>query len=278
MSKYLPCVLYRPLPLPAKKVNMKKATTRAETKISDVHFAALETYLESEIAQKLLANALNQRGISLPTLTFVELVDNVAHVITVKLQSNSDLTGLPRLEVISAIHDNGTVYEGDIFVSNEALLDFDEEILLQKIAMGEIGEGSRILANSSVSEDSILGRNVIVGQNCKIFGSVIGDDSVLGSNVWIGPDVEIESCTLIGSDTSLSGKISVGVNADSDDVETQPSYVIIGDNCALDDCFVKRGTIIGGHCLVERNPNFSGIIPDGATVVARGDGFSVVPY
>jgi carbonic anhydrase/acetyltransferase-like protein (isoleucine patch superfamily) len=278
MSKYLPCVLFRPLPLPDKKVNMKKANSRAETKISDVRFAALETYLESDAAQKLLSTALDQRGISLPTLTFVELVEDVAHVVTVKLENKSDLTGLPYLQVISATHDRGTVYEGDIFVSNEALLDFDEEILLQKIAMGEIGEGCRILANASVSEDSILGRNVIVGQNCKIFGSVIGDDSVLGSNVWIGPDVEIESCTLIGADTSLSGKISVGVDAESEDIETQPSFVIIGDNCALDDCFVKRGTIIGGHCLVERNPNFSGIIPDGATVVARGDGFSVVPY
>ncbi len=279
MSKYLPCVLFRPSQaVPAKKQNMKKAKNSSATKISDVHFRALESYVDSPIGQRLLKAAVDNQGISLPTLTFVELVGDEAHVITVKLSNKADLTGLPRLDIIKVVLDKGFVYDGDIFISDEALLDFDEEVLLEKIAMGEIGEGCRILANASVSEDSIIGCNVIVGQNCKIFGSVIGDDSVLGSNVWIGPDVEIESCTLIGSDTSLSGKISVGVNADSDDVEAQPSYVIIGDNCALDDCFVKRGTIIGGHCLVERNPNFSGIIPDGATVVARGDGFSVVPY
>ena len=279
MSKYLPCVLFRPIPAqPAKKQHMKKAKKSTSTKISDVHFQALESYMESPLGQKLLKTVVGNRSISLPTLTFVELVENEAHVITVKLSNKSDLTGVPSLDVISVVLDKGVVYDGDIFISDEALLDFDEEVLLEKIATGEIGEGCRILANASVSEDSIIGRNVIVGQNCKIFGSIIGDDSVLGSNVWVGPNVEVGSGTLIGADTSLSGKISVGVSEDIEEGQVEPSLVMIGDNCALDDCFVKRGTIIGGHCLVERNPNFSGIIPDGATVVAKGDGFSVVPY
>lgn len=276
MSKYLPCILFRPIAAPAKNAPMKRSRKNTSLRISDVSFKALNAFAENESAQKKLTAAMEYRGISLPTLTFVELGEGVAHVITVKLKKQKDLTGLPKIEVISATTDKGQIYGDNIFISDEALLDFDEEILLAKIEAGEIGEGTCILANASVSEDSILGRNVIVGQNCKIFGSVIGDDTAMGENVWIGPKVEIESCTLIGKDTSLSGKIRIGLSEASEELE--PSLVIIGDSCALDDCSVERGSIIGGHCLVEKNPSFSGLVPDGATVSATSDGFNVEIY
>jgi NDP-sugar pyrophosphorylase family protein len=255
---------------------MKRSRKNTSVKISDVSFRALDAFAKSESAQKMLIAAMQHRGISLPTLTFVELGDGIAHVITVQLKKQQDLIGSPKIDVISAVIDKGQIYGENIFISDQALLDFDEEVLLAKIESGEIGEGTCILANASVSEDSILGRNVIVGQNCKIFGSVIGDDTAMGENVWIGPKVEIESCTLIGRDTSLSGTITVGVSEFSDELE--PSLVIIGDNCAIDDCSVEKGTIIGGHCLVEKNPSFSGLVPDGATVSATATGFSVELY
>jgi len=276
MSKYLPCILFKPIAAPAKNNNMKRSRKNTSVRISDVSFRALDAFAKSESAQKILIAAIQHRGLSLPTLTFVELGDGVAHVITVKLKKQLDLTGSPRIDVISTVTDKGQIYGNNIFISDDALLDFDEAVLLDKIEAGEIGEGTCILQNAYVSEDSILGRNVIVGQNCKIFGSVIGDDTVMGGNVWIGPKVEIESCTLIGSDTSLSGKIKVGLSESSDELE--PSLVIIGDNCALDDCSVEKGTIIGGHCLVAKNPSFSGLVPDGATVSATATGFSVELY
>lgn len=276
MGKSLPCILFRPTAAPTKNTDMKRTRKHSSTRISDVSFRALNAFAQSESAKKILATAMQHPGISLPTLTFVELGEEVAHVVTVKLNKQQDASGLPKIEVLSATTDKGQIYNGNIFISDEALLDFDEDVLIDKIEACEIGEGTCILANASVSEDSILGKNVIVGQNSKIFGSVIGDDTTMGENVWIGPKVEIESCTLIGKDTSLSGRISVGVSESSEELE--PSFVIIGDNCALDDCSVDRGTIVGGHCLVEKNPSFSGVVPDGATVSASANGFNVELY
>lgn len=248
-----------------------------ETNITEAQVKALEAF-RSPVGSELLAAATARRDVTLPTLTYVYLVEETAHVTEIQLSSKLAADGLPSIEVLSSKEDKGELFEGDVFVSDEAILDFSEEELLAKIRAGEIGEGCRILAGAMITREAILGRGVIIGMNCKVFGGVLGDNVVLGSRVWVGPDVEIESATLVGAETSLSGRIRIGQSQNTETEEVSPSLVILGNSCALDQCTVRPGTIIGKHCLVDNNPVFSGIVPDGATVVAAGESFAIVPF
>ena len=257
-------------------VEIEPDVITTETIVTEARVKALR-FFKDHIGRELISAAHSRSDITFPSLLFVHLVEETAHVTELRLKAQLDDEGLPMIEVVSSYQDEGEFFEGNVFVSSEAILDFSEEELVSKIRAGEIGEGCMFLAGATISGSAIFGRNVIVGQNCKIFGGVIGDDVVLSHKVWIGPDVELATGTLVGTETSLSGRIRIGYTPTNETGEN-PSLVMIGDSCALDECTVRRGTIIGKHCLVDNNPSFSGLIPDGATVVGAGDSFSIVPF
>ncbi|MDZ4786183.1 MAG: hypothetical protein SGJ02_08920 [bacterium] len=247
-----------------------------ETVLKEVAVNALSDF-KNPISKKLLVEAVTRNDIALPTLIYVHLADNMAVVTEITFTKKFGSDDLPILAVKAAKTDPGKVFDKDVFVSDEAVLDLTAEEISEKIKSGEIGSGTCFLAGCTVCADAIFGMNVIVGPGAKIFGGVFGDNVVLGRNAWIGHEVEIASGVLIGAESSLNGKISIGFSPENE-TGVEPSRVLIGDSCAFDQCTIGRNTIIGKHCLVENNPNFSGIIPDGATVVGSGSSFSIVPF
>lgn len=247
-----------------------------ETTLQEIKVTALNDFLNPEY-KGLIAEGVKHKEITLPTLLFVYVSDDAAFVTEITLNKKLDTDGLPELKIKSVTKDQGKLFNGDVFVSNEALLDFTDEELRVKIASGEIGHGTCFLAKAIVSDKAIFGRNCIVGEGAKVFGGVFGDNVVIGRGAWIGEEVEVATGVLIGCETSLNGKIKIGFH-DNNETGVDPAFIIIGDSCALEDCIIRRGTIMGKHCLVDNNPNFAGLIPDGATVVADGKSFEVVPY
>ncbi len=273
MSKFISRIFG---PLKTNTTNLVPETLSPETLIKEAQVNALSDFLDPT-CKELIAAAVTESDLAFPTLLYVQISENVAIVTEIEFAKKVGADNLPLVTIKSARKDSGRLFDGDIFVSDEALLDFTDEELETKISAGEIGQGTCFLAKSVISEKAIFGRNCIIGEGAKIFGGVFGDNVVIGRNAWVGHAVELASGVLIGQETSLNGTIKIGFDPDNE-TGVEPAYVMIGNSCALDSCSIKRRTIIGKHCLVDNNPEFSGLIPNGATVVAQGKSFSVIPY
>lgn len=247
-----------------------------ETVLTEITFEAIYKVINQKFSS-LLKQTLQRTDTSLPTLIDVHVENDVAFITHVKFDPRSANDLNPGFLVLGAERDKGLLYEKDVFVSDQAELEFSEEELLAKIALGQIGEGTCILAGAAIDNSAKFGKNCIVGKDSRIFGGEFGDNVILAEAVWVSQDVVVANGVLIGKGTSLSGKIKIGIDSAYDPDESLGS-VAIGDSCALEDCTIEPGTVIGKHCLVENNPDFSGIIPDGATVVATGESFEVIPY
>ena len=225
---------------------------------------------------KTLLRETRRSNVSLPTFSLVHREGESAFVLEVELRfaRHSDT---PNLDLKGAFKDTGKVYPQGVFVSEDAFLDFSEGELIERIEAGEIGSNVSFLPPTILNTEASFGDNCVIGPNSRVFGGFFGKNVYLGADVWISPGVEVAGQLIIGKGSSLSGEINIGFAPDNIHGE-KSGLILVGDSCALERCAVLRNTVIGKHCLVEGNPTFSGYIPDGATVVASGDKFLVVPY
>ncbi len=80
-----------------------------------------------------------------------------------------------------------------------------------------VHQSANIAGTSSIAEDSALGMNVVIGENCNIGSStkiyhntVIMDNCTIGNNVLIFPNVTVRENTIIGNDVILHSGTVIG--------------------------------------------------------------------
>lgn len=135
-----------------------------------------------------------------------------------------------------------------------------------------VGEGARVAASSEIREQVSLGRNVVVGERCRLLpGVIVGDNVVIGDDVTlnarvtiyhdcvIGSRVTIHSGAVIGADgfgyaPSREGWVKIpqiGRVLIGDDVEIGANTTI--DRGAMDDTEIGNGVIVDNQVQIAHN-------------------------
>jgi mannose-1-phosphate guanylyltransferase/phosphomannomutase len=139
----------------------------------------------------------------------------------------------------------GTGYWKDIGTLPEYLLAHDDilkglvEVQLDGERMGRVGkdvwmgEGSRIDASAKLKDSVILGKGVQIGPNAQLSNCIIGDNSVIG-----------DGCKLVGS--VLWDGVKVGAGADIKEA------VISSRTTVGEGAYVGVGVVISEGCKVGR--------------------------
>lgn len=122
-----------------------------------------------------------------------------------------------------------------------------------------------------ISPNSTIGKNVIVGEECKVWqyaticdGTILGDHVVVGSCVWIGKGcvigdgVRIQHGAFIPNNCVIEEDVFIGPNVTlTDDLYPRagqpykPTPSLLEKGCSLGaGCTVLPGVVIGRHAMV----------------------------
>ncbi|MGR2682868.1 UDP-3-O-(3-hydroxymyristoyl)glucosamine N-acyltransferase [Chromobacterium haemolyticum] len=126
-----------------------------------------------------------------------------------------------------------------------------------------LGEGARVAASAEVREHVSIGRNVVIGERCRLLpGVVVGDDCVLGDDVVLYPNVTLYHGCVLGNRVgvhsgSVIGADGFGLAWDKDHwfKIPQTGRVIIEDDVE-----------IGANTTVDRGAMADTVIRKGAKV------------
>ncbi|AXK40088.1 UDP-3-O-(3-hydroxymyristoyl)glucosamine N-acyltransferase [Crenobacter cavernae] len=135
-----------------------------------------------------------------------------------------------------------------------------------------LAEGVDVAATSEIGARVVLGRNVRVGERCRLLpGVVVGDDTVIGDDVTLYPNVTIYHDCRIGSRVTIHSGAVIGADgfgfAPSRDGWVkipQVGRVVIGDDVeiganttidrgAIDDTVIGQGVIIDNLVQIAHN-------------------------
>ncbi|KZE34910.1 UDP-3-O-(3-hydroxymyristoyl)glucosamine N-acyltransferase [Crenobacter luteus] len=135
-----------------------------------------------------------------------------------------------------------------------------------------LAEGARVGATSEIGARVVLGRDVVVGERCRILpGVVVGDGTVIGDDVTLYPNVTVYHDCRIGSRVTIHSGAVIGADgfgfAPSRDGWVkipQVGRVVIGDDVeiganttidrgALDDTVIGQGAIIDNLVQIAHN-------------------------
>jgi len=154
------------------QVYNSSSTDIRETNVTEVSLESLQGTILPNFSN-LLHETISRDDVALPSLITVSIEDNMAFITEVEFDPTSLEEGSPGFSITGAYRDSGITYEGNVFVSDEAVMEFSEEDLLVKIAKGDIGSGTCFLARCIVSADAKFGMNCIIGQDSKVSGFMV---------------------------------------------------------------------------------------------------------
>ena len=126
-----------------------------------------------------------------------------------------------------------------------------------------LGEGARIAASAEVRENVSIGRDVIIGQRCRIFpGVVVGDDSVLGHDVVLYPNVTIYHGCVLGNRVVVHSGSVIGADGFGF-VWDKKSWCKIPQTGSV---IIEDDVEIGANTTVDRGAMSNTVIRKGAKV------------
>ncbi|MEG1582241.1 MAG: DapH/DapD/GlmU-related protein [Clostridia bacterium] len=155
-----------------------------------------------------------------------------------------------RIEGNTIIQDNCIILPGNHIINCE--IDSNCKIEQSNIEGAKIGSDTHIGPFSRIRPDSIIGKNVKIGNFVEIKNSIIGDGSKASHLAYVG-DAEISKNCNIGC-----GAIFINYNGKSKNKIKVGDNSFIGSNCNLiaplniaENCYICAGTTVTKDTLAD---------------------------
>ncbi len=154
-------------------------------------------------------------------------------------------------------------------IAFQKLLEMYNQVKLNKTGISKqafVSDSAKVGSNVYAGEFAVIGENVQIGNNVKIYPQVyIGDNSVIGDNTTLFAGVKVYSETVIGKDCIIHSGTVIGsdgfrFNPQNDNKKVpQIGNVVIEDDVEIGaNCAIDRATL--GSTILRKGVKFDNLV------------------